>query len=129
MLRLETNVAIIAAAIPALRPLWAKSARRSLKARRQACQPDNNQCLNPTYFVKDPHLGADSSVSHGEARVTAQGGKNQEDAGSEGTSPSASTNRPGILTTSDVKVNNFLKVEGKRIPEHSSLVSDKERGG
>lgn len=68
MSRLEVNVGIIAATMPALRPLWAKSARRNQKFRRQAHRLDDEQRLKPTYVAMDR---ADLFASRLETRATA----------------------------------------------------------
>lgn len=98
MLRLELTFANIAAAVPALRPLWNKSARQNLKTRRLARQPEHNQRLKPTYVVMDQPSEADAVASRLDTCATAQGGKNQVDVGSEA---SPVSKRPGILEMSD----------------------------
>lgn len=123
MLRLEINIATIAATLPALRPLWTKSARRNLKNRRQTRRPEVKMRLIPTYVVRDPNLEADSSTSRLETRVIAQGDENQEGFRNEATPLPSCTRNPD---TSDVGVENFQKVEGKWVPEYSSH-SDRER--
>lgn len=123
MLRLEQNVMIIATAISALRPLWAKSANQNQKTSRKARRADDKQRLNSIYVSTDQQIRADSLPSRLETRITAQGGKNHGDVGSEATSlPDCN----GIMKTNDISMKNFRKFEGKWIPEHSSL-SDKER--
>lgn len=122
MLRLETNVAIIAAAIPALRPLWVKSARQNKKTKRPVYQPEDKRRLKPSYFAMNRPVEADSLASRLETRVTAQGDSNHGGVGSE-TTPLP--NRTGILQTSDTTPKDTPKVEGKWTPERPSL-SDRE---
>lgn len=69
-------------------------------------------------------IEADSLPTRLETCITAQGGNDQEDVGSE---VRPSPDCTGIIKTSDISVENFRKLEGKWIPEHSDL-SDRERG-
>lgn len=117
------NIATIAAAIPALRPLWAKSGDRKQKHREKARRPDNKQLLNSPYVIMDQHVEADLHASHLETRITVQGGQNQGVVGSEAGSLPDCT---GIMKTTHVSMKNLRKVEGKWISENSSL-SDRER--
>lgn len=123
MLRLEINVATIAAAIPALRPLWAKSANSNQKHREQARQTDKNRRLESAHVMINQQTETESFPSGLETRITTQGGKDQGDGGNEARSL---PDRSGTMKTSDVSMENFRKVKGKWIPEHSSL-SDGER--
>lgn len=50
-LRLEVNVAIIAAAIPALRPLWATTAHQNQQNGGQLQRADSRRRLNSTYVM------------------------------------------------------------------------------
>lgn len=114
----------IAATIPALRPLWAKSARRNLKTSRPARTPDDQKSLKPTYVVMDRHSDANSVAS---CLVTAQEGKIQGGLGSESTPPFP--DRARTLHTSDVGVvKNYQQVEGIWTLEQSSFSHLRERG-
>lgn len=109
-------VAIIAATIPALRPLWVKSANQNEENKRQARRPDNVPRPDSARGMIPQQKEADSP-SGLETRTTTQESKKQGDVGSEvGSSPDCTES----MKTSE------KKVEGKWIPEHSSL-SDKER--
>lgn len=127
--KLEENVAIIAAAGPALRPLWLKRrlwlghTSQNQKTSTPVCRPDDRDRLNSDYVVMDQRIVADVFPSRVETYITAQGGKDQRDAGS-AVKPLPDYN--GIMKTSDVSMKNFRKFEGKWIPEQSSL-SDGER--
>lgn len=123
LLSLEINVAAIAAAIPGLRPLWAKSTNGNQKNRGQARPPNDKQHLKSSYIIMDQQTQADSPPSCLETSITAQGNQSQK-VGSEAKSLHDST---GIIKTSDISTQNFRKFEGNWIPEHSSL-SDRERG-
>lgn len=108
-LRLEMNILTIAATIPALRPLWAKSGRRSLRTSGPARPPDDKKSWKPTYVVMNQPSDANSVAS---SLVTAQEGKIQGDLGSESTPPFP--DRAGTLHTSEVSVvKNCQQVEGK----------------
>ena len=123
MLRLEINVAIIAAASPALRPLWAK---KSVNQNQATIGQAN--LLNNKYRPISPYVAlyrqreADLLCSRLETRITAQGGRDNGDVGSEAASQ-PSCHR---IMTSDVSMKNLGEFEEKGIPEHSSL-SDRER--
>lgn len=121
--RLEINFAIIAAALPALRPLWAKSANQTRKKRGQACQPNHKQPPKPPYVKMNQPMEVDSLPSGLETRISAQGGRYHGDVGSETTFLSDCI---GIMKTSDISMSNFRKFEGKWVPEQSSL-SDRKR--
>lgn len=123
MLRLEINVAIIAAASPALRPLWAKkSANRNQEAIGQANLLNNKKRLSSPYIALYRQREADLLCSRLETRITAQGDGDNGDVGSEATSQPTCN---GIVT-SDVSMNNLGEFEGRGNAEHSSL-SDRER--
>lgn len=118
------TVAIIAAAIPALRPLWAESARQNQKNGERVHRPNQKQRQSSIYVMMDQHMEAGSLPSRFETRITIQEGQNQSDVGSEATFlPECNE----IMRMSQVSVENFRMCEGgQRNPENSSL-SDEER--
>lgn len=118
------SVAIIAAAIPALRPLWAESARQNQKNGEKVHRPNQKQRQSSIYVMMDQQMEADSLPSRFDTRITIQEGQNQGDVGSDASSlPDCDR----IMKTSQVRVGNFRMCEGgQRNPENSSL-SDEER--
>lgn len=125
MLRLEKNVAIIAAAMPALRPLWAtKNANQNRKTSGQHHRLDDKQRPNSPYVSVNEQVKIDSLSSCLESRITVQGGRSREDI--IGGEASSLADCSGSMKTSDIGMENLPKFEGKWFPEHSGL-SDKER--
>ena len=123
MLRLEINVAIMAAASPALRPLWAKkSINQNQEIIGQANLLNNKKGLNSPYVALYRQREADLLCSRLETRITAQENRDSVYLGREATSL---PNSNGTMT-SDVSMKNLGEFEGKGIPKHSS-VSDGER--
>ncbi|MCJ1423453.1 hypothetical protein MMC29_001336 [Sticta canariensis] len=120
---LEINFAIIAAASPALRPLWAKKRiNQNQEAIGQANLPNNKKGLKSPYVALYRQREADLLCSRLETRITAQGDRDNGDVGSEATSL---PNCNGIMT-SDVSMENLGESEGKGIPKHSGQ-SDREK--
>lgn len=117
------NIATIAAAIPALRPLWARSAYQRQKNRGQVCGPKNSSPLDSTYIILDQQTKADPLPSCLETRITVQEGRDQ---GNDESQVESLPNCTGIMKTTDVSLESFRKVEGKWISENSSH-SDRER--
>lgn len=114
---------IFAAAIPALRPLWAKSAYQNQKNRGKVCRPDKKKLPYATHVIADQQLEADPLFSGLETRITVQDDRNQ---GSFESKVGSLSDRTGIMRTTDVSLENFRKVEGKWITENSNN-SDRER--
>lgn len=120
-------MAIIAAAIPALRPLWAKRANQIQASSGQVRRPNNKRPQSSTYVMMDPLMEADTPPSRIETRITAQGGKNQGHVGGEATSLSDCDK---IMKTSYISTENFRRYEGGQwIPEHSSSSNGERRVG
>lgn len=117
------GVAIIAAATPALRPLWAKSAIQKEKNGGQVRWPNARQRLNSTYAIMDQQMEADPLSSRLKTRITAQGSQNPGDVGSKAT---VRPDDDGTIKTSHINMKSFRQCEGKWIPEDSSP-SDGER--
>lgn len=110
------NVAAIAAAIPALRPLWAKSAYQNQRIRGQVQRSDDKHLLKPTYVIIDQQIRAGPLPSHLETQITVQEGRNQRNVGNGvGSLPDCT----GIVKTTDISLENFRNVEGKWISENS----------
>ena len=103
-------IAIIAATIPALRPLWIKSANQNEENKRQVRRPHNVPRPDSLRVMKHPQEEADSPSSSLETRTTTQESKTQGDVGSEAWSSSDCTE---IMKTSDVSWQNLRKLEGK----------------
>lgn len=117
------NVALIAAAIPALRPLWAKRTKQNQNKCGEARRADKKPRLNSTYIMMDQQIEVDPPPSQLGTRITAERGKSQ------GKSEIEATCLPdcnGIVKTSDISITHSREVEGKWTLEHSS-VSDRER--
>lgn len=114
MSRLEQDIAIIATAIPSLRPLWAKKANLKRKTSHHARQLDDMQRLSPARVLRDQQIEDDSVPSRVETRITAQDGTIQRE----------DRNRlpdcAGIMKTSDVSMTTFRESEGEWISENSS---------
>lgn len=121
LLRLEKDIAIIAASMPALRPLWVKSIMQNQKAGELARRPYHHQHLKSTFVMMEHQT--DSLLPRPGTCVTAQGRRNQRTVGSEATfMPDGN----GIMKMNDFSMETFRKFDGKWIPEHSSGLSERE---
>ncbi|MCJ1425373.1 hypothetical protein MMC29_003272 [Sticta canariensis] len=120
---LEMHIAIIAATIPALRPLWAKRVNQKQENKIQDRPKQNKHCPNSILAIEPHRIEADSPSSSFETRTTTLESKNEGDVECEARL-SQDLNR--VKKTSDISMQDIQKLEGKRIPEYSSL-SDKER--
>ena len=77
--RVETHIAIIAATIPALRPLWAKSVNQKQENKIQDSPQDKKHRPNSTRAIEPHRIEADSPSSILETRTTTLESKNEGD--------------------------------------------------
>ena len=125
---MEKNFAIIAAAMPALRPLWAtKHVNQNRKIIGQPHWLDDKQRLNSPKVSVNEQVEIDPFSSRLESRLIVQGGRSRGDTiGGE----SSSLNECSEITkTSDISMENLPKVEGKWLPEHPSHSEEEMDGG
>ena len=117
------HIAIIVATIPALRPLWAKRVNQKPENKTQARPQHRNRRSNSILAIESHRIEVDLPSSSLETCTTALECKNE---GEVECKARLSQDLNRIRKTSDIRMQDIQKLEGKRIPEYSSL-SDKER--